>query len=287
MRRASLTTLFAFALAGLTSTASLAQEEKAATATGSDPSDGAAGSDTHPQEAPRAKPTEAQTQSPEHLPESAAAALFRASAAYEYGDMNQVVESARPVTEGLLPASSYEQVQALRLLGIGLYLTHRPLGAETAFTQLLRKDPTMRLDPTSTRPEVVAFFESLRQQQIARQSSARKVVWNFIPPVGQFQNEDKVKGWIILGVGVASFASLVTSDLLLRSWSHEDKTADPHHDAAVAMRKVNWVSAGVLAAVYVYGVFDGLIGYSKPLQEDNASASLRFFARGGALGFAF
>ena len=119
MRRASLTFLFAFALAGLASTASLAQEEKAAAATGSDAPDGATGDDARPEETPRSKPTEAQVRSREHLPESAAAALFRASAAYEYGDMNQVVESARPVTEGLLPASSYEQGQALRLLGIG------------------------------------------------------------------------------------------------------------------------------------------------------------------------
>ena len=140
------------------------------------------------------QPTAAEQEpAPGNLPKDASAALVRASAAYEYGDMNQVVESARPVAEGLLPATREEQIQAFRLLGIGLFLTNRPLGAETAFTELLRKEPRARLDPTTTRPELVAFFESLRHQQLAKQRSTRKMFWNFIPPVGQFQNDDNVK----------------------------------------------------------------------------------------------
>jgi hypothetical protein len=220
------------------------------------------------------------------LPQDAAAALIRASAAYEYGDMNQVVESSRPVAEGLLPATSEEQIQAFRLLGIGLYLTNRPLGAETAFTELLRKDPRARLDPTSTRPELVAFFESLRHQQIARQRSTRKMYWNFIPPVGQFQNDDHVKGWLILGVGVAALATAATSRILPMTWKHQGDLYDPHHDAAVTLKTVNFVSCGVLAATYIYGVVDGLIGYGKPLDESKPPVSL-FFSPGGGLGFTF
>jgi hypothetical protein len=180
-----------------------------------------------------------------------------------------------------------EQIQAFRLLGIGLYLTNRPLGAETAFTELLRKDPRARLDPTSTRPELVAFFESLRHQQMARQRSTRKMYWNFIPPVGQFQNDDNVKGWAILGVGVASLATLVTSDIVLRSWEHPGNVFDPHHDAAVNLKIVNLISGGVLAATYIYGVFDGVIGYGKPLDESKPPLSLFLMPGGGGLGFTF
>jgi hypothetical protein len=275
-------------LVGLALSAPLAAEEKSGRPTGTAAPKEPAGDDALPEDAARAAQPQGETRGRGKLPESAAAALFRATAAYEYGDMNQVVEAARLVTEGVLPASPYEHEQALRFFGIGLYLTNRPLGAETAFTDLLRRDPKARLDPTTTRPEVVAFFGNLRRQQLARQSSARRVIWNFIPPVGQFQNDDNVKGWVILTVGVTSLATLTSSYLVLKSWERNPGHTYPgHEDTAVTLKTVNWVSAGVLAAIYVYGVFDGLIGYGKPIEEDKSSASLRFFARGSGLGFAF
>ena len=221
------------------------------------------------------------------LPPDATAALVRASAAYEYGDMNQVVESARPVAEGLLPATGDEQIQAFRLLGIGLYLTNRPLGAESAFTELLRKDPRARLDPTSTRPELVAFFESLRHKQIARQRSTRKLYWNFIPPVGQFQNDDHVKGWLVLGVGVASAATCATSFVLFKKWQQHDGTSAHPATAQTLRNIVNPISGGILIATYLYGVLDGLIGYGKPLDESKPPVSLFFLPGGGGLGFTF
>ena len=42
--------------------------------------------------------------------------------------------------------------------------------------------------------------------------------WNFIPPGGQFQNDDHVKGWLVLGVGVASMATWATTLALYDSW---------------------------------------------------------------------
>ena len=281
MKGASLTITVFAALAGLALPSALAAEK--ASKTPADPS--AAPSDSA---TPQKTATGPDSSPSKELPQDAGAALVRASAAYEYGDMNQVVESARPVAEGLLPATSEEQIQAFRLLGIGLYLTNRPLGAETAFTELLRKDPRSRLDPTSTRPELVAFFESLRHQQMARQRSTRKMFWNFIPPVGQFQNDDHVKGWLVLGVGVASAATATTSVILLNKWEHKPgNTYDPYQNTAGPLKAVNWISCGVLAATYVYAVFDGLIGYGKPLDESKTPVSLFFLPGGGGLGFTF
>jgi hypothetical protein len=220
-------------------------------------------------------------------PPDAAAALVRAAAAYEYGDLNQVVEAARFITEGSLPATQEQQAEAFRLLGIGLYLTNRPLGAEAAFTELLRKDPRARLDPTTTRPELVAFFESLRHQHLTRQRSTRKVFWNFIPPGGQFQNEDNVKGWVILGVGFVAAATTATSYALFEKWKISAGNLSTHYDAANAMKTVNIVSGAVLIAVYVYGVIDGLVGYSKPLDDSRPPVSLHFFPGGSGLGFTF
>ncbi|HEX7599846.1 MAG TPA: hypothetical protein VF518_16630 [Polyangia bacterium] len=235
-----------------------------------------------PVPAQEAKPAPSAASAPSALPPDAAAALVRASAAYEYGDMNQVVEAARPVTEGLLPASHEEQVQALRLLGVGLYLTNRRLGAETAFNELLAMEPRARLDPTTTRPELVAFFEGLRHHQ---KRSTRKFLWNFVPPVGQFQNEDNTKGWVVLSVGVVSLVSYATSYFLLKSWQ-EPHGLSKHYDAAKVLRPVHWASFGLLAATYLYGVIDGLVGYARPI-EKNSSLSLFVFPGGGGLGLSF
>src|SRR6185369_15413414 len=66
-------------------------------------------------------------------PGDAGMALERARAAYEYGDMEMLVESARMVAEGKLRPTTAQRAQALRYLGIGLFVTNRPEGAETAF----------------------------------------------------------------------------------------------------------------------------------------------------------
>jgi hypothetical protein len=268
MRRLSTTATFVFALVGLVLPASRAAET---TAHGSAESDSSAGG-TGP-ESSAAKS------------ENASAALIRATAAYDYGDLNQMVDAARPVAEGLLPASPEEQTQAFRLLGIGLYLTNRPTGAETAFIELLRRDPKARLDRTTTRPEVVAFFENLRRQNV---TDPRRLIWNFIPPFGQFQNDESTKGWIIVGVGVASFAGFAASDLVLRSWQNEDGSfSGANYDNAKTVKVVNWIGAGLLAATYIYGVLDGLVGYSRPLDDSKSQVSLKVSPHGAGLGFAF
>jgi len=217
-------------------------------------------------------------------PESADAALVRATAAYEYGDMYQVVEAARPVTEGLVPASENQQAKAFRLFGIGLFLTNRQAGAETAFKELLRLEPRARLNPTTTRPEVVSFFEGLRREQ---NPDTRRVIWNFIPPVGQFQNGDNTKGWIILGVGVASFGATLAARIMLTRWQGEGYTMGGREDTGETLKTAHFITAGVLAATYIYGVFDGIIGYGRPLDENKDRLGLRISPDGAGVGFAF
>jgi hypothetical protein len=58
-------------------------------------------------------------------PVDAASALARVRAAYEYGEMELVVDAARLVSEGRLHATPAERASALRYLGIGLFLTGR------------------------------------------------------------------------------------------------------------------------------------------------------------------
>jgi hypothetical protein len=223
-------------------------------------------------------------------PSNAFAALVRAEAAYAYGDMVQVVEAARPVAEGTLPCTVEQRARALRFLGIGLFLTNRALGAENAFAELLRVDPNARLDPTTARPEVVAFFENIRHQHVAREHANRHVIWNFLPPVGQFQNGDTVKGSIVGGVELAALATAVSCRLINYSWHNPDNTYGPggsHDSAARVLRVVEWTSAGVLAATYLYGVIDGIVHYYRPIEEPSSSLTLLVFPGGGGLRLTF
>ena len=238
----------------------------------------------------RADETPAPAREHDGAPSNAFAALVRAEAAYAYGDMVQVVEAARPVAEGTLPCTVEQRARALRFLGIGLFLTNRTLGAENAFAELLRVDPTARLDPTITRPEVVAFFENIRHQRRAREQASHHFIWNLLPPVGQFQNGHTVKGWIVGGVEFASLATMVSSALISYSWHNADNTYGKdgsHNSDERVLRVVEWASAGVLAATYLYGVIDGIVHYYRPVEEASSSLSLLVFPGGGGLRLTF
>jgi len=223
-------------------------------------------------------------------PTTAFAALVRATAAYEYGDMVQVVDAARPVAEGTLACSVEQRARALRFLGIGLFLTNRALGAENAFVELLRVDPHARLDPTTTRPEVVAFFEDIRHRHVAREWASRSFIWNFLPPVGQFQNGESATGWVVGGLEVAALATFVGCKLLSRSWRNPDNSYGPsgsRNSDERTVRVVEYASAGVFAAAYLYGVIDGIVHYYRPPDETSSSLSLLVFPGGGGLRLTF
>jgi hypothetical protein len=222
---------------------------------------------------------------------TAVAILDRANAAYEYGDMKEVVASARAIVDGEAEATPPERVQALRLLGIGLYLTGRPAGAEAAFLELLRNRPKARLDATTTRPEVVAFFEGVRRRHrneieaAARERSRRSMIWNFLPPIGQFKNGDYGRGGLLLGLEVTSAAAAITTNALLHSWCPAGAhfVCPGKNDAAHTARTVNIVSVGVLATSYVVGVIDAFVRADHEPETEERSVSLFLFPGGGGV----
>src|SRR6185369_11999545 len=151
----------------------------------------------------------------------AAQALDKERAAYEYGDMELVAETARQVAEGRVHPTPVQRAQALRLLGIALYLTGRPEGAESAFLELLRLRPNVRLDPTTTRPDVISFFETVRMQhyqeisRAVRDRPGKHFILSLLPPAGQLQNGNRARALIIgavevlsLGVAIGTYAQL-------------------------------------------------------------------------------
>jgi hypothetical protein len=220
---------------------------------------------------------------------SAAGALEKARAAYEYGDMEMVVDEARSVAEGRLRPSTAQRAQALRYLGIGLFLTGRTEGAETAFFDLLRIRPGIKLDPTSTRPDVVAFFEGVRARhadeirQAARTPPGKRFIWNFLPPIGQFQNGTPGRAWTIAALEVLSAGAAIGTYAQLRAW--EDPTGHTfgnHTNDARTIRTLNWVSASIFATAFIVGVVDGIANFG----ADQGESSLSFVISDG-VGFRF
>jgi hypothetical protein len=212
-------------------------------------------------------------------PADAAMALARARAAYEYGDMEIVVESARLVAEGRLHPSPNDRAQALRYLGIGLFLTSRPEGAETAFFELLRLRPATRLDATTTRPDCVAFFEDVRRRhadeirRAARSHPGKSFVLALLPPLGQFQDGHRARGITIGALEALSLGTAIATKLQLRAWSGPDQTFMGHVEAARTLRTVNVLSVAVLVLTVVLGIVDGVTNYGAD-DEDSGAGTL-------------
>ena len=62
---------------------------------------------------------------------------------------------------------------------------------------------------------MVAFFRDVRR----RNQPKKHLVLAFLPPLGQFQNDTPLRGWIIGGLEVATFGAALTTRLVLEAGS--------------------------------------------------------------------
>ena len=238
---------------------------------GQAPADSAAPEAASPPAGPNAPPARPRPPPPPAEPTpvapemEATLALERARAAYEYGDMEMVVDSARIVAEGRSRPTPIQRVQALRFLGIGLYLTGRTDGAEAAFFELLRQKPGAKLDPTHTRPDVVAFFESVRARHASEIQQARPgkyLLLAFLPPAGQFQNGDRARGITLAAIEAVSLGVAIGTYVQLKSWQKKDDLTFPgHNDDAHTLKTLNNLSVAVFAATVAVGIIDGIANF--------------------------
>jgi hypothetical protein len=198
---------------------------------------------------------------------SATATLEAANRALAAGYWDGAAALLAPLDPGQLAAPDRAEVHRIR--GVAAFFLGRHGDAERELVAYLRLDLDARLDPATTPPEAVTFFEDVRARHGAElramRPPARPRRWvgaAFLPPYGQFQNGDRTKGWVITGTGLALIGANVGSYLMLRRWCDEDTGVCPDRtDAARRMRTVNLVTGAGVAAVYLYGVIDGLVGY--------------------------
>src|SRR5262249_40184441 len=96
----------------------------------------------------------------------------------------------------------------------------------------------------------------------------------FLPPIGQFQNGDSTKGWILTGAFLSFGIANVTSWALVRSWcthvtgpvgsSLVCETPGANHDREARLaEQVELASAVGLIVTYIYGVYDGVAEYRR------------------------
>jgi hypothetical protein len=217
-------------------------------------------------------------------PANATQALDRAAAAYEFGDIQQMVDLSRLVAEGLLRGDDDQRADALRLLGIGLYLSGRHDGAQGAFVDLLKLRPRARLDPAITRPEVVAFFEDVKRQNRPKKYLALAL----LPPFGQFQNGHNVKGWVFLGLEAVTLAAAASTRFwLYRNVSETNECKGHPTSTCESVRTWNHISTAALVGTWVVGISDALYNFHRGSDEPDGRVSFAVYPGGGALRVSF
>jgi len=216
-----------------------------------------------------------------------AIALREANAAATAGDWAAVSAFVQPLLARQLDRG--DLAEANRLAGIAALFAQPPdhAKAEQHFVAYLRIDLDGHLDPALYPPEVVNFFNDVRARHAAELKALRPkdrkryAILSVLPPFGQFQNGDKVKG-IVIGSLLGAFAiTNVTTYFVLRSWCFrqqgmggsstgcdgETTPEQNHNSSATTLRALN-ITAGVgLILTYAYGVYDGIRGYRRDSRE--------------------
>lgn len=200
------------------------------------------------------------------------------------GDWTRVAELVDPLLQHALPVT--DLAEAHRLAGLAAFFQAQSRGAEAHFLEYLRLDLDGRLDPALYPPDVVAFFNDVASRHAAELRALhalpkRRVWWyTLVPPIGQFQNGDRTRAYVLGGMLGALLITNLTTYAYLRAWcDHTDGrsgggltcTDGPGgHDgteAAQKLRPINIASGIGFWVVYVYGVYDGIRGYRRVSRE--------------------
>jgi hypothetical protein len=191
------------------------------------------------------------------------------------GDWPRVAQLVEPLLQH--PLAATDLAEAHRLAGLAALFQQRTDVAEHHFLAYLRIAPTGRLDPALYPPEAVTFFSDVASRHAAelhaRQPPQRSWWLTLIPPLGQLQNEERAKAYVLGGVLGALLVGNLTSYYFLSKWCQVTEgsrgsgltcySGSDHSHAAARLRPFNIASGIAVLAVYGYGVVDGIVGYRR------------------------
>ena len=230
---------------------------------------------------------------PSVAPQPPAAVLRDGNAAAIAGDWRQVTQLVGPLLRGQLAPA--DLAEAHRLAGLAAFFEGRTADAETHFLGYLRIDLDGQLDPALYPPEAILFFNDTKAKHSAelrarRPTSKRYWVLNLVPPFGQFQNGERVKGYVVGGLLGGFLIGSITSYVVLRSWCTEDGfTCDEPNDrvrSASQVRTINTITGIGAIVTYVYGVYDGTRGYRRRTRERSLQPFITSTPTSGFIGVA-
>jgi hypothetical protein len=209
--------------------------------------------------------------------------LREGNAAALAGDWHHLAQLVAPLFGR--PLASADLGEAHRLAGIAAFFESRRDAAESHFVAYLRVDLDGRLDPALYPPEVVAFCNDVASRHAAelralRKRPSRTWLLTLVPPLGQLQNGERTKAYVIGGVLGAFLVVNITTYAYLRSWcNHTEGTAGGAYTCqdgpggqdrtqqANQLRPYNLASGVGALLTYAYGVYDGARGYHRRSRE--------------------
>jgi hypothetical protein len=214
------------------------------------------------------------------------------------GDWRGVSALVEPLLERSL--ATPDLCEAHRLAGIAAFFQQRGAAAEQHIVAYLRIELDGRLDPALYPPEVVAFFNDVASRHAAELRALRAPpphrTWllTLLPPIGQYQNGDHTKAYVLGGaMGALLIVNLTTYSYLRRWCNHSDGKAGgsltcdeegDHTRAAMALRPYNIASGIAFLLTYGYGVYDGIRGYRQQSREQAVQPFAARTNNGGVVG---
>ncbi len=221
---------------------------------------------------------------------------------FRYQDYPRAIRTLRPLLyPKVLLTDPAQRHRAREYLAASYWWIKDFTAAREEFTALLLEDAQAHLDPFYYPAPLVQFVEDLRTELRKKglldrpaRPKAQPVKLTPSPPpwvvslipfgVPQFAWGHRTRAWLFLGGQAASFATNLTSALIVRGMRGSDglfSAADSGR--ARALRTTWWISGGIFVALYAAGVIDAFVSppESKPLAPLGGSDTSAPAATGG------
>jgi len=231
--------------------------------------------------------------------------LDRAKNQYIAQNYAKVIQLVRPLVEPRsVLATEDEEAKAYELLGLSYWWLKKYKASEAAFLVLLSMRPRHRLNPAIHPAKLIRFFAWMRKRikrkplkihrrqlkelrlcrtnlgkahrRLARtrKRCVHKVVikrhlWpNFLPfGIGQFNNGDRIKGWIFFSTELALLLANAGSYIMAEtSWVRNGPNGTVRNDATSIKRArtvqiLEITTGSLLASLAIAGIIEALVMY--------------------------